>query len=107
MAFTWMFDRASSMAMVFVICTTPPLVPQYTEDFARPMALPRDPMLTIFPRPCPTIILAAAMGALGLRTHVGAVREAGAKPLLLASGLFVFLVVGGYVANRVVLTLLM
>ena len=54
-----------------------------------------------------TFILAAAMGALGLRTHVGAVREAGAKPLLLASGLFVFLVVGGYVANRVVLTLLM
>ena len=53
-----------------------------------------------------TFILAAAMGALGLRTHAGAVREAGAKPLLLASGLFVFLVVGGYAANRAVLTLL-
>ena len=50
-----------------------------------------------------TFILAAAMAALGLRTHAGAVREAGAKPLLLASGLFVFLVIGGYLANRVVL----
>lgn len=53
-----------------------------------------------------TFILAAAMAALGLRTHAGAVREAGAKPLLLASGLFIFLVVGGYLANRLVLMLL-
>lgn len=49
-----------------------------------------------------TVLLAMAMAALGLRTHVGAVRHAGAKPILLASVLFVFLMSGGYVINRVV-----
>src|SRR3546814_13814486 len=37
-----------------------------------------------------------AMAALGLRTHVGAIRQAGIRPLLLAAALFVFLLVGGY-----------
>ena len=46
-----------------------------------------------------TILLAMAMAALGLRTHVGAVRQAGAAPLALAGILFVFLVVGGYGLN--------
>jgi uncharacterized membrane protein YadS len=41
-----------------------------------------------------------AMAALGLRTHVGAVKQAGAKPILLASILFVFLMTGGYIINR-------
>jgi uncharacterized integral membrane protein (TIGR00698 family) len=47
-----------------------------------------------------TVLLAMAMTALGLRTHVGAIRQAGAKPLLLAATLFGFLMVGGYGINR-------
>lgn len=45
------------------------------------------------------VLLAMAMAALGLRTHVGAIRQAGAAPLALAGILFVFLVVGGYGLN--------
>jgi len=54
-----------------------------------------------------TLLLATAMAALGLRTHVGAIRQAGLRPLLLAAVLFVFLVVGGYAINRSVIGLLM
>ena len=54
-----------------------------------------------------TMLLATAMAALGLRTHIGAIRQAGLRPLLLASTLFVFLVVGGYAINRSVIRLLM
>src|SRR3546814_530702 len=46
-----------------------------------------------------TVLLAMAMAALGLRTHVGAIRQAGIRPLLLAAALFVFLLVGGYAIN--------
>jgi uncharacterized integral membrane protein (TIGR00698 family) len=46
-----------------------------------------------------TVLLAMAMAALGLRTHVGALRQAGFRPLLLASALFVFLLAGGYAVN--------
>jgi uncharacterized integral membrane protein (TIGR00698 family) len=53
-----------------------------------------------------TALLATAMAALGLTTQVGAIRKAGAKPLLLALILFVWLVVGGGVINRWVPTLL-
>ena len=49
-----------------------------------------------------TLLLAMAMAALGLRTHFGAIRQAGVRPLLLAASLFVFLVVGGYAVNRIV-----
>ena len=49
-----------------------------------------------------TVLLAMAMAALGLRTHAGAVRHAGAKPILLASVLFLFLMTGGYLINRIV-----
>ncbi|WP_296951252.1 YeiH family protein [uncultured Massilia sp.] len=49
-----------------------------------------------------TVLLAMAMAALGLRTHAGAVRQAGARPILLASVLFLFLMSGGYVINRFV-----
>lgn len=48
-----------------------------------------------------TLLLAMAMAALGLRTHVGAVRQAGAAPLVLAGILFTFLVVGGLGLNLV------
>jgi uncharacterized membrane protein YadS len=49
-----------------------------------------------------TLVLAMAMAALGLRTHFGAIRQAGVKPLLLAAALFMFLVLGGYAVNRLV-----
>jgi len=52
-----------------------------------------------------TALLATAMGAIGLRTHLGAVRQAGARPLMLASTLFAFLIVGGYGINRLVMGL--
>jgi uncharacterized integral membrane protein (TIGR00698 family) len=52
-----------------------------------------------------TVLLAMAMAALGLRTHIGAIRHAGLKPILLASLLFLFLMSGGYVINRVVTAL--
>lgn len=53
-----------------------------------------------------TVLLATAMAALGLRTHAGAIRQAGLRPLLLAAALFTFLVVGGYAVNRSVTALL-
>ncbi|HKB59898.1 MAG TPA: YeiH family protein [Gallionellaceae bacterium] len=46
------------------------------------------------------VLLAMAMAALGLRTHAGAIRQAGIKPLLLATLLFAFLTMGGYAINR-------
>ncbi|WP_416307003.1 YeiH family protein [Neptunicella sp. SCSIO 80796] len=49
-----------------------------------------------------TLLLAMAMTALGLRTHISSIKQAGAKPLLLAAILFVFLVVGGFVINLIV-----
>jgi uncharacterized integral membrane protein (TIGR00698 family) len=53
-----------------------------------------------------TALLAAAMAALGLRTHLGAIRQAGVRPLLLAATLFLFLTAGGYAVNRGVAALL-
>ncbi|HUH87722.1 MAG TPA: YeiH family protein [Pusillimonas sp.] len=50
-------------------------------------------------------LLAMAMAALGVRTRVSALREAGVRPLLLASILFIFLVVGGYGINVAVMAL--
>lgn len=52
-----------------------------------------------------TVLLAMAMAALGLRTHAGAIRQAGVKPLMLATVLFAFLAIGGYGINRVVMYL--
>lgn len=49
-----------------------------------------------------TALLAMAMAGLGLRTHAGAIRAAGARPLLLASVLFVFLIGGGWAVNMAV-----
>lgn len=53
-----------------------------------------------------TVILAMAMAALGLTTHVSAIRKAGVKPLLLAAVLFVWLIVGGIGINALVSTYL-
>lgn len=53
-----------------------------------------------------TLLLTMAMAALGLRTHLGAIKQAGIKPLLLALVLFLFLTVGGYIINYIVMYLL-
>jgi uncharacterized integral membrane protein (TIGR00698 family) len=50
-----------------------------------------------------TVLLAMAMAALGLGTRWSAIRQAGARPLLLAALLFVWLVGGGALINRVVM----
>lgn len=50
-----------------------------------------------------TVLLTMAMAALGLVTQVGAIRQAGLKPLMLAFTLFVFLSIGGYGINRFVM----
>ena len=49
-----------------------------------------------------TFLLAMAMGALGLTTHLSAIRRAGIKPLLLGAVLFVWLVGGGALINSVI-----
>jgi uncharacterized integral membrane protein (TIGR00698 family) len=50
-------------------------------------------------------LLAIAMAALGLTTHIGAVRAAGTKPLLLALILFAWLLVAGLLLNLWIPTL--
>ena len=52
-----------------------------------------------------TFVLAMAMAALGLRTHVSAVRQTGVRPLLLAASLWIYLMAGGYGWNRLLLAL--
>jgi uncharacterized integral membrane protein (TIGR00698 family) len=47
-----------------------------------------------------TFLLAMSMAALGLTTHLSAIRRAGLKPLLLAALLFAWLIVGGAIINR-------
>ena len=47
-------------------------------------------------------LLALAMGALGLTTHLSAIAKAGIKPLKLAAVLFIWLVVGGGIINIVI-----
>jgi len=49
-----------------------------------------------------TLLLAMAMGALGLTTHVSSIRKAGLKPLLLAAILFGWLIMGGALVNSIV-----
>ena len=46
-----------------------------------------------------TVMLAMAMAALGVTTHVSALKKAGAKPLLMALVLFIWLIVGGGAIN--------
>ena len=53
-----------------------------------------------------TGLLAMAMAALGLATHISSIRKAGVKPLLLALTLFTWLVVGGALINRWVFALI-
>jgi uncharacterized integral membrane protein (TIGR00698 family) len=53
-----------------------------------------------------TALLAMAMAALGLTTHVSALRQAGSKPMLLAMLLFLWLLGGGMLINLGVRALL-
>jgi len=53
-----------------------------------------------------TLLLAMAMAALGLTTHISALKKAGARPLLLALMLFIWLLVGGAAINLVTHSLL-
>ncbi|WP_142502275.1 YeiH family protein [Klebsiella sp. 2680] len=53
-----------------------------------------------------TVLLAMAMAALGLTTHVSALKKAGAKPLLMALMLFAWLIIGGGTINLVIHRLL-
>jgi hypothetical protein len=53
-----------------------------------------------------TFVLAMAMAALGLTTHVSAIRNAGIRPLALAAVLFVWLIAGGVAINAGVTALL-
>lgn len=46
-----------------------------------------------------TLMLAMAMAALGLSTHLSALRSAGIKPMILGAVLFAWLVVGGALVN--------
>ena len=53
-----------------------------------------------------TMLLAMAMAALGLTTHLSAIRRAGVKPLILAALLFAWLIAGGAAINHIVMALL-
>lgn len=53
-----------------------------------------------------TIILAMAMAALGVTTHVTAIRTAGIRPLALAASLFAWLILGGGMINAAVTAML-
>lgn len=50
-----------------------------------------------------TFVLAMSMAALGLTTHVSVIKQAGIKPLILAGAIFVWLVIGGWIINNIVL----
>ncbi|QNK68800.1 YeiH family protein [Variovorax sp. PAMC26660] len=52
-----------------------------------------------------TLLLATAMAAMGLRTSAVSLRRAGVQPLKLGALLFVFLTVGGYCVNALVLSM--
>ena len=52
-----------------------------------------------------TVMLAMAMAALGLTTHISAIRNAGIKPLALAALLFAWLIGGGVAINAGVIAL--
>lgn len=53
-----------------------------------------------------TVLLAMAMGGLGLTTHAAAIRKAGLRPLALAAVLFAWLFGGGLAINTAVTSLL-
>lgn len=46
-----------------------------------------------------SLLLIAAMTALGLTTHISAIKQAGAKPLILGALIYIWLTVGGFFVN--------
>lgn len=52
------------------------------------------------------LLLIAAMTALGLTTHIRAIKQAGVKPLILGGLVYLWLTVGGFVLNMVTAALL-
>ncbi|GLS03044.1 UPF0324 membrane protein [Chitiniphilus shinanonensis] len=54
-----------------------------------------------------TVLLSMAMAALGLTTHISAIRQAGVKPILLATVLFGWMLLGGAAINHLVNGLLL
>jgi len=64
------------------------------------------PALTALATTLDTFVLAMAMAALGLTTHISAIRTAGIRPLALAGILFVWLIAGGVAINAGVTALL-
>lgn len=52
-----------------------------------------------------TTFLAMAMAALGVSTRIGAIRQAGARPLVLALIIFAWLVIGGAFVNHWIMSL--
>lgn len=50
-----------------------------------------------------TLLLATAMGALGLETSIGKLLQTGSKPFILALILFAWLIIGGYFVNFLLL----
>jgi len=64
------------------------------------------PALTAMATSFDTFVLAMAMAALGLTTHISAIRTAGIRPLALAGILFVWLIAGGIAINAGVTALL-
>lgn len=52
-----------------------------------------------------TLLLAMAMAAMGLCTHISAIRQAGIRPMLLGGLLFVWLIVGGTMINASIMYL--
>lgn len=59
-----------------------------------------DPTVRAWALTIDNVVLAMAMAALGVSTHVGAMRRAGARPLLLGLLAFVWLVLAGAAINR-------
>ncbi len=46
-----------------------------------------------------SFLLVTAMAALGLTTHLGAIKQAGLKPLILGTLIYIWLIVGGFFLN--------
>ncbi|RCX08959.1 YeiH family protein [Extensimonas vulgaris] len=78
-------------------------IPWFALGFVLVALLNSLPLLPAAPRAMllalDNLLLAMAMGALGLSTHASAIRRAGSRPLALAALLFVWLVLGGGLVN--------
>ncbi|WP_131667880.1 YeiH family protein [Psychrobacter pygoscelis] len=74
-------------AFIFILIVVLHTVLDMSEPFIRTMVKADDMLLTM------------AMFALGLTTHLSAVKQAGIKPLLLGAIMFVWLIIGGGLIN--------